>query len=72
MFKNCITRDLLLSSRLEATGLHNLLANVARYCFNGEPCLPPPEARTLLDKLVHPDHALINLIVRGKSMTYLH
>jgi hypothetical protein len=61
-----------MSSRLEATGLHNLLADVAKYCFSGEPCLPPPKARTILDKLVHPDHALVNIMRRGKSITFLH
>ena len=61
-----------MSSRLEATGLHNLLADVAKYCFSGEPCLPPPKARTILDKLVHPDHALVNIMRRGKNITFLH
>ena len=46
-FKNCIIKDLSMSNRLEATGLQSLLADVAKYCFNGEPCLPPPKARML-------------------------
>jgi hypothetical protein len=54
------------SSRLEATGLNNLLADVAKYCFAGEPCLPPHSARPFLAKLVQPDHALVNIMLRGK------
>ena len=61
-----------MSSRVEETGLHTLLADVAKYCFSGELCLPPPKVRTILDKLVHPDHALVNIMRRGKQITHLH
>jgi hypothetical protein len=71
-FRKCITKDLLLSSRLEATGLENLLADVTKFCFAGEPCLPPVKARTILAKLVQPDHALTNIMQRGKIKTLLH
>lgn len=71
-FRQCINRDLSQSTRLEATGLEKLLADVASYCFAGEPCLPPPKARTILAELVQPDHALVNIMHRGKVRTLLH
>jgi hypothetical protein len=71
-FRKCITKDLSMSNRLEATGLDILFADVAKYCFAGEPCVPPLKARTILAKLVQPDHALINIMRRGKVITLLH
>ena len=61
-----------MSYRLEATELTKLLADVAKYCFAGEPCLPPANAGIFLAELVQPDHALVNLILRCKVTTYLH
>ncbi len=60
------------SFRLESTGLNKLLTDVVKYCFAGEPCLPPVQARKFLDKLVLPDHALVNVMRRGKTHTLLH
>ena len=71
-FRKCITKDLLLSTQLQTTGLERLLTDVVKYCFAGEPCLPPVKARTILAKLVHQEHALKNITQRGKIKTLLH
>lgn len=71
-FQRCINVDLGMSHRLEETGLTKLLADVAKYCFAGEPCLPPAKASVFLAELVLPDHALVKLMLRGKVTTYLH
>jgi hypothetical protein len=49
-----------------------MLADVAKYCFMGEPSLPPKHARSILVDLVQPEHALINLPIRGKNVIHLH
>ena len=58
MFRKCILTDLRLSDRLKASGLEVLLYNVVKYCFSGEPFLPPTCARATLEELIAPEHAI--------------
>jgi hypothetical protein len=58
MFRNCILSDLRLSDRLKATGLDSVLFDVVKYCFSGEPFLPPPSTRAILEELIAPAHAI--------------
>jgi hypothetical protein len=37
-----------------------------KYCFAGEPCLPPQSSRLLLEQLFSTDHALCCINVKGK------
>jgi hypothetical protein len=48
MFRNCLKSDLILSDRLEATGLKTVLLDMLKYSFAGEPFPPPASARALL------------------------
>jgi hypothetical protein len=58
LFRNCLKSDLLLSDRLKATGLTNILLDTLQYSFSGEPFLPPENARALLEELIGPEHSL--------------
>jgi hypothetical protein len=58
MFRKSLLADLQLSERLKATGLKQVLFDVIKYCFSGEPFLPPTYARATIDELVSPDHSL--------------
>jgi hypothetical protein len=71
MFRNCIKADLKLSDRLKATGLQTVALDVLKYCFSGEPFLPPPCARELLEELVCPEHSLCRIKIRGKKITHV-
>jgi hypothetical protein len=56
---------------LSVTGLDHLLCDVVKYCFAGEPTRPPAKARDILSDLIHPDHSLCNIMVKGKLLLYL-
>ncbi len=71
MFRNCILSDLRLSDRLKATGLDSVLFDVVKYCFSGEPFLPPPSAREILEELIAPAHSLCMIKIRGKKITHV-
>jgi hypothetical protein len=66
LFRVCIAQDLRDSNRLSGTGLDNLLCDVVKHCFTGEPCRPPAKARDILSKLIHPEHSLCHFMVKGK------
>ena len=63
--------DLRDSNRLTVTGLDHLLCNVVIYCLAGEPCRPPAKARDILSQLIHPEHSLCHINVKGKPVLYL-
>ena len=71
MFRNCLKSDLNLSDRLNATGLKKVLLDTLKYSFSGEPFLPPPCARELLEELVCPEHSLCRIKIRGKKITHV-
>lgn len=71
-FRNGIILDIKSSNRVAHSGLNGILADVAKFCFMGEPCLPPKRARSLLVDLVKPEHALVNILIRGKYVLHLH
>jgi hypothetical protein len=58
--------DLHSSERISATGLTNILSDIVKLCFSGEPSVPPPTTVSLLEKLVSVEHALCFLTVKGK------
>ena len=60
-FRQNVIVDLNVSNRIENTGLSDILADVAKYCFMGEPCMPPRQVRSLLAKLVQPEHTLVQI-----------
>jgi hypothetical protein len=71
MFRNCLKDDLILSDRLEATGLKPVLLDALKYSFSGEPFLPPVNARALLEKLFCPEHSLCMINVRGNKILHV-
>jgi hypothetical protein len=71
MFRNCLKSDLMLSDRLEATGLKTVLLDTLKYSFAGEPFKPPDNARALLEELVCPEHSLCILNIRGSKVLHL-
>jgi hypothetical protein len=71
-FRDGIIKDIKLSHRIEHSGLNVLLADVAKYCFMGEPCLPPKQTRPVLAELVQPEHALVNVQIWGRNVLDLH
>ena len=42
-----------------------------KYCFAGEACPVPPNARDLLAKLQPPDHALCNIAKKAKNILHV-
>ena len=58
-FRKIYTKDVNISNRVGHTGLNGLLADVAKYCFMGEPSIPPQKVRHILGNLVQPEHALV-------------
>jgi hypothetical protein len=42
-----------------------------QYCFAGEACPVPPNARDLLAKLQAPNHALCNIAKKGKNILHV-
>ena len=71
LFRNCIINDLRISDRLTVSGLDHLLCNVVKHCFAGEPCKPPAQARDILSQLIHPDHSLCHIVIKGKPVLHL-
>ncbi len=71
MFRNCLKSDLMLSDRLEATGLKTVLLDTLKYSFAGEPFKPPDNARALLEELVCPEHSLCIINIRGSKVLHL-
>jgi hypothetical protein len=71
MFCNCIKSDLNLSDRLKATGLKKVLLDTLKYCFSGEPFLPPASARALLEELLCPEHSLCKINIRGNKILHV-
>ena len=63
--------DLRESARVKATGLSQILYDLVKYSFAGEPRTPPKDTRTLLANLVTPDHAICFINVRGKNVLYI-
>ena len=63
--------DLRLSDRLRATGLESVLYDVVKYCFSGEPFVPPTIARDTLEALIAPAHSLCMIKVRGKNIIHV-
>ena len=63
--------DLRASGRVSETGLTQILSDIVRYSFAGEPRTPPVVTRELLDKLVAPDQALCFIQSRKKKVLYL-
>jgi hypothetical protein len=66
LFRKCIWDDLSQSKRLKATGLETIMLDMIKYCFSGEPFMPPKCAYTLLEQLIAPTHSICKLKVRGK------
>jgi hypothetical protein len=54
------------SNRVAVTGLDNLLCDVVKHCFAGEPCQPPAKARDILSLLIHPDHSLCHIKIKHR------
>jgi hypothetical protein len=71
MFRKCLITDLQLSDRLKATGLEQILFDIVKYSFSGEPFLPPEGARTLMDELFSPAHSLCKIKIRGNKITHV-
>jgi hypothetical protein len=70
-FRKCIISDLRDSARIKATGLTQILCEVVKYSFAGEPRLPPVPTRSLLTHLMTQDSALGYMVNRGKKVLYL-
>lgn len=66
-FRKCIQNDLSLSNRLKATGLDQIMLDLIKYCFSGEPFTPPTCAKFLLEKLLAPQHSICEINVRGRN-----
>jgi hypothetical protein len=60
-----------MSSRASTMGLQQLLCDVVKFSFAGEPCQPPVVTRSILDKLFAPDHALCYINLKRKSVLHL-
>ena len=60
-----------MSNRLTETGLDELLCDVVKHCFTGEPCRPPAKARDILHRLTHPEHSLCFINVKGIKLLFL-
>ena len=71
MFRNLIQSDLWSSDRLLTNGLTSVLSDVVKFCFAGEPCLPPKSARPLLEKLFCSEHALCHINIKGHNVLHL-
>jgi hypothetical protein len=71
MFHKCLKSDLLLSDRLEATGLKSVLIDSLKYSFAGEPFQPPENARGILAELVCPDHSLCLINIRSNKILHV-
>ena len=41
-----------------------MLADLVKFSFAGEPCIPPPSTVPILEQLVSPAHALCYLTVK--------
>ena len=71
MFRKCLKSDLLLSDRLEATGMKDVLLDTLKYSFAGEPFKPPENARGILAELVCPAHSLCLIKIRGNNIIHV-
>lgn len=71
LFRDCIKSDLKKSDRLKANGLENVILDMIKYSFAGEPFAPPTSARALLEELITPEHSLCTIKVRGKNITHI-
>ena len=66
LFRKCLYTDLSTSHRLKATGIDSILLDMIKYCFSGEPFLPPSCALAALDILAVPTHSICKIKAKGK------
>jgi len=48
-FRNCLINDIKQSEKLKVLGLEDVFVDIVKYCFSGEPFLPPDKARVYLN-----------------------
>jgi hypothetical protein len=52
-------------------GLSSILYQLVQYSFAGEPRTPPAITRSILEKLITPENAIIYIKSKGKNVLYI-